>query len=80
MMKPGTVQFGSAVRKIEQDAGGKTVLVTTEDGRRIRCKRAIVSVPTPLYKEMNFSRPLPADKQKLVSSTTLGWVAESIVC
>jgi monoamine oxidase len=79
-MKPGTVQLESPVRKIEQGSTANEAYVTTEDGRRIRCKRVIVSVPTPLYKEITFSPALPADKLKLVSSTTLGWVAKSIVC
>lgn len=79
-MKPGTVVFGSAVRRIEQAANGNGATVSTEDGRVIRCKRVIVSIPTPLYKEITFSPALPADKQKLVSSTTLGWVAKTIVC
>ncbi|OKL56193.1 hypothetical protein UA08_08447 [Talaromyces atroroseus] len=66
--------------KIEQDSHLNQATVTTKDGRRIRCKRVIVSVPTPLYKEIAFSPPLPADKLKLASSTTLGWVAKSVVC
>lgn len=80
MMKPGTVQLESPVRKIEQESSSEKVLVTTESGQKIRCKRVIVSVPTPLYKEIAFSPPLPAEKQALASSTTLGWVAKTIVC
>lgn len=77
-MKPGSVKLNTPVRKIDQTADG--AVVTTEDGRRIGCKRVIVSVPTPLYKEITFTPPLPADKQKLASSTTLGWVAKTILC
>ncbi|XXH01238.1 hypothetical protein Hte_007592 [Hypoxylon texense] len=80
LMKPGTVILGSAVRNIEQGDEGQEALVTTEDGKKIRCKRVIVSVPTPLYKEITFTPALPADKQKLASSTELGWVAKTIVC
>lgn len=80
LMKPETIVFGSAVRRIEQNEARNIVLVSTEDGRTIQCKRVIVSVPTPLYKEITFSPALPTDKQTLASNTTLGWVAKTIVC
>ncbi|KAJ4506733.1 hypothetical protein HRR83_003043 [Exophiala dermatitidis] len=80
MMKAGSVQLDSPVRKIEQDKAHDEVCVTTESGYRIRSKRVVISVPTPLYKEITFSPPLPAAKHKLASSTALGWVAKSIVC
>lgn len=79
-MKPGTVQLESPVRKIEQNSARDEVYVTTEQGRVVRCRRVIVSVPTPLYKEISFSPALPADKQRLASGTTLGWVAKTVVC
>ena len=42
-------------------------------------KRVIVSVPTPLYKEIEFSPPLPADKLQLSQSTKLGTYSKMIV-
>jgi monoamine oxidase len=79
-MKPGSVVLEAPVRRIEQQDKKSEVLISTEDGSVIRAKRVIVSVPTPLYKEITFSPGLPADKQTLASSTTLGWVAKTIVC
>ncbi|KAJ9608974.1 hypothetical protein H2200_006745 [Cladophialophora chaetospira] len=39
----------------------------------IRCKRVIVSIPTPLYKEIKFSPSLPPAKQELSHFNKLGY-------
>ncbi len=38
----------------------------------IHCRRVIVSVPTPLYKEITFEPPLPAAKEQLGRANKLG--------
>jgi monoamine oxidase len=76
-MVPGSVILEAAVRQISQNKFNTTV--TTDDGTRYHCKKVIVSVPTPVYKDLTFSPPLPLDKVKYSSSTTLGYYAKMIL-
>ena len=76
-MIPGSVILGTPVIRISQNASGATVLA--EDGTRYYCRKVIVSVPTPAYKEITFSPPLPLDKLKYSSSTMLGYYAKMIL-
>lgn len=64
-----SVAFMSPVRRIEQRAGGVRVVSArgTYDATRV-----VVSVPTPLYKEIEFVPSLPAEKLQLSQSTLLG--------
>ncbi|CZT17343.1 related to amine oxidase [Ramularia collo-cygni] len=68
-LEPGSLILMAPVRKIEQ--GGGTVRVTSARGT-FEAKRVIVSVPTPLYNEITFDPPLPAEKIELANSTKLG--------
>ena len=43
------------------------------------CERVIVSVPTPLYKEISFSPPLPKAKMELSTMNTLGYVLKVLL-
>lgn len=65
----GTVSFMSPVRRIEQQAG--FVRIVSARGT-YHASRVIISVPTPLYKEIEFVPPLPEEKQQLSQSTRLG--------
>jgi monoamine oxidase len=47
--------------------------VTTRDGTTYKCKRVICTVPTTLYKEIEWSPPLPPNKLKLVNNTEMGY-------
>lgn len=76
-MVPGSVILEAPVRQISQNKSGATV--TTDDGTKYHCKKVIVSVPTPVYKDLTFSPPLPLDKAKYSSSTTLGYYAKVIL-
>ena len=71
----GSIILNSPVREIKQHDG--RALVTSSRGS-FMCKRVVVSVPTPLYKEIKFDPPLPEAKQKLSESTKLGFYAKSI--
>ncbi|EME83609.1 uncharacterized protein MYCFIDRAFT_154161 [Pseudocercospora fijiensis CIRAD86] len=64
------------VRRIEQVAGA--VRVTSARGA-YEAERVVVSVPTPLYKEIIWSPPLPADKLEMARSTMLGDYCKSIL-
>jgi monoamine oxidase len=76
-MVPGSVMLEAPVSRISQTRSGATV--TTEDGTKYHCKKVIVSVPTPVYKDLVFSPPLPLDKLQYSSSTTLGYYAKMIL-
>lgn len=74
-MKPEALVFNSPVRSIKQTASG--VEVTSARGSFL-AKKVIVSVPTPLYYEMDFSPTLPPAKLKLSQGTVLGYTAKFI--
>lgn len=67
---PGSIILNSPVRSIEQSPG--RVIVSAGRGD-IYCQQVIVSIPTPLYKEIEFSPPLPIAKQELSRSNKLGY-------
>ena len=70
------VSFMSPVRRIEQRDG--MVKVTSARGI-YEAARVVVSVPTPLYQEITFDPPLPAEKLEMSGSTLLGDYCKSIV-
>jgi monoamine oxidase len=76
-MVSGSVILEAPVHQISQNTSGATV--TTVDGTRYHCKKVIVSVPTPVYKDLVFSPHLPLDKAKYSSSTTIGYYAKVIL-
>lgn len=75
-MVPGSVILGTPVSRISQNLSGVTVI--TQDGTKYGCRRAIVSIPTPLYKHITFSPPLPLDKVKYSSNSIHGYHAKMI--
>ncbi|KIW63316.1 hypothetical protein PV04_10170 [Phialophora macrospora] len=72
----GSIHLNSPVRDIRQTAN--EVVVQTARGL-FHCARVILSIPTPLYKEINFDPPLPADKQRLSQRTRLGTFCKVIL-
>ena len=63
--------LSNPVRYIEQSPTG--AVVHAAKGRYV-CKRVIVSIPTPLYKDIIFDPPLPKDKQSLSQQNKLGFI------
>jgi monoamine oxidase len=76
-MIPGSIHLEAPVSRISQNSSGATVV--TEDDTKYHCKKVIVSIPTPSYKNIRFSPPLPLDKLKYSSGTTLGYYAKLIL-
>ncbi|OQU94095.1 hypothetical protein CLAIMM_00507 [Cladophialophora immunda] len=68
-LAPGSIILNSPVRRIEQTP--ESILVSAGRGE-IHCRRVIVSVPTPLYKEITFEPPLPKAKEQLSQANKLG--------
>ncbi|KAH8805489.1 putative mao-B [Xylogone sp. PMI_703] len=73
LLKPGSLILNSPVWTITQSPNN--VVVSSGRGQ-YHCKRVIVSIPTPLYKDIAFSPPLPEAKQKLSSATRLGFITK----
>lgn len=76
-LTPGSVILSNPVATIHQNATG--VVVSTTNNLIIRGKKVVVSVPTPLYRDIRFSPPLSGAKLALSSSTTLGYFAKVIL-
>ena len=70
----GSLILNCPVFSIAQDPSSGA-LVTAGTGQ-FRCQRVIVSIPTPLYKDIAFSPPLPADKAALGNATKLGYTTK----
>jgi monoamine oxidase len=73
---PGSVVLSSPVRSIQQT--GEGIYVTAGRGD-YQCQRVVVSVPTPIYKEISFDPPLPKAKLELSSKTVLGCTIKVIL-
>ncbi|KAF4625714.1 hypothetical protein G7Y89_g12448 [Cudoniella acicularis] len=78
LLMAGTVLLSTPVVKITEKYNG--VIVTARDGRTYTCKKLIVSVPTPLYKDIAFDPPLSGDKLTFSSGTQLGYYSKMILC
>lgn len=77
LLKNDTVLLSSPVRSIVQTDSG-SVRVVSARGDFV-CKRVVVSVPTPLYKEIQFDPPLPPAKAALARLNKLGFINKVIV-
>lgn len=64
------------MRSVVQTDAGVRVISARGD---FVCKRLIVSVPTPLYKEIQFDPPLPEAKAELARLNKLGYINKVIV-
>lgn len=76
LMEPGSVILSSPVRRISQTPEGIFVSAGRGD---FKCRRVIVSVPTPLYKEITFEPPLPPAKAELGKNNVLGYTLKVMV-
>ncbi|KAJ6445382.1 Amidase [Purpureocillium lavendulum] len=76
LLRPDTITLSSPVRVVEQAASAIQVHSTR---RTYTCKRVIVSVPTPLYKEITFHPALPADKLELSRLNRHGYTNKVMV-
>ncbi|KEF62883.1 uncharacterized protein A1O9_00857 [Exophiala aquamarina CBS 119918] len=76
-LRPGSVHLNSPVSRITQTSDG--ALVETLSRSVFRARKVLVSIPTPLYKHITFSPPLPAAKQEIVGSTHLGAYSKCIL-
>ncbi|KAI0450735.1 amine oxidase [Xylaria acuta] len=76
LLPPGTVKLDTAVKSIVQSDGGAEVHSIT--GKVFRARKVILAFSTPLYKKIEFSPPLPAEKALLIGSTKLGYYTKAL--
>jgi monoamine oxidase len=62
-----------------EDAGRHVSVITT-NGRTFKGRKAIVSVPSTMYRGLNFSPALPARLRDVADATVLGDYNKAIVC
>ncbi|KAL1867531.1 hypothetical protein VTK73DRAFT_4134 [Phialemonium thermophilum] len=76
LLQPDSILFSSPVRSATQTERGVHVVSARGD---FLCRRLVVSVPTPLYKEIRFEPPLPAAKGQLAAQNRLGYINKVIL-
>ncbi|KAH7175296.1 amine oxidase B [Dactylonectria macrodidyma] len=72
------IHLSEPVASIENHKTHTTV--TTTNGKKYTGKKCIVSVPSAMYKSLNFSPVLPAPVRDITDSSKLGHYNKSILC
>ncbi|KAI0885021.1 putative amine oxidase [Annulohypoxylon maeteangense] len=71
----GSLHLNTAVKSIEQKDDG-LYEVNSAAGAVFTAKHVVVSIPTPLYKTIEFTPALPESKRNLGENTTLGYYSK----
>ncbi|KAF8855766.1 putative flavin-containing amine oxidase [Acephala macrosclerotiorum] len=77
-LTPGSLHLNSPVTSISQISPSKNT-ITTQSNLHFHAKKIIISIPTPLYRTISFTPPLPTSKATLADSTVLGYYAKTIL-
>ncbi|KAH7018935.1 amine oxidase [Ilyonectria destructans] len=72
------IHLSEPVASIENHKTNTTVTTTT--GKRFTAKKCIISLPSAMYKSLNFSPALPAPVRDITDSSKLGHYNKSILC
>lgn len=73
----GNIHLSSSVASIQDNKDH--VAVTTHRGDTFLAKKCIVSLPTTLFKDLNFSPPLPQRLREVTNNTILGHYNKAIL-
>ncbi|SPO07040.1 related to amine oxidase [Cephalotrichum gorgonifer] len=73
----GKIHLSSPVVSIENNKSHVNVATTT--GKVFRARKAIISIPSTMYKELNFSPALPTALREVTSAAKLGHYNKAIV-
>lgn len=76
-LMPGSIKLLAPVKTITQSDDG--CIVETNDGVQYSSKRVIVSVPTTLYRLIEFIPALPPSKRLLQESTKMGYYSKTVL-
>lgn len=69
-LEAGSLYLNRLVTRVTQS--DTLAIVETSTGESFQAHKVLISVPTPLYRHIKFSPPLPADKQEYIDSVHLG--------
>ncbi|TVY68866.1 Amine oxidase [flavin-containing] B [Lachnellula suecica] len=78
LLSPDTIQLSTPVTAITDTRS--SVIVTSQSGKCYTGRKLILSIPTPLYKDLVFSPPLSGDKLVFASGTQHGYYSKMILC
>lgn len=80
-LQPNSLKLQSPVTSITQGPNNGHVLVTVKgsDPETFRARKVIISIPTPVYKTIAFSPPLPPAKTAVTNRTRYGFYTKYIV-
>lgn len=79
LLPAGSIRLSHPVKSLT-NLGQTGISITTLNGQIFTSRKAILAVPTPLYKNITISPPLAGPKLKAVSSTKLGFYTKVIAC
>lgn len=81
LLPPGSIRLLSPVAAVSDQANKVEVTVACPLSKEsvFTARKLIVSIPTPLYKDITFSPALPARKWTASTSTKLGTYTKSII-
>lgn len=77
-LEPKSLCLSTPIAEIEQSFDTGLCTVRSSNQRAFRAKRVIVSVPSTLYKTIQFSPQLPEPKARLAEETTMGYYSKMI--
>ncbi|PBP27591.1 flavin-containing amine oxidase [Diplocarpon rosae] len=78
LLKPGTIHLSTPVSSITDC--GTFIDVATKTGQTFKSTKLVLSIPTPLYADLEFSPPLSGTKAIAASSTIHGYYTKMILC
>jgi monoamine oxidase len=74
----GMIHLSSPVTSVIQRED-QTVHVAVKNGRTIRARKVITTIPTPAIRNIEFSPPLPLAKQAWIDSTSYGYYTKAMM-
>ena len=78
-LNPASLHLGRAVTAISQKVDGNALVKVTATDETFEARSVIVTVPTPVYKMIEFDPPLSASKTLVVNQTRYGCYTKYIV-
>ena len=78
-LRPSSLQLSSPVAAIDQQPDGDLIVTVGSSGQTYHARAVIVSVPTPVYKTIQFTPPLSPRKTVVANSTRYGCYTKYIV-
>ncbi|OTA85280.1 hypothetical protein M434DRAFT_36162 [Hypoxylon sp. CO27-5] len=77
-LTPGSLHLNTVVKCIQKKDDG-SYEVHSASGAAFAAKHVVVSIPTSLYRTIEFAPPLPEKKRKLGESTALGYYTKVVL-